>query len=326
MRISKEMFAAGLLAFTGALYAAPVNPADVHSTDNANIANDNTVNDNTVNDNTDTSLTRSGKKKHVKPHVKVDANDKAQEASAQDGRDARASYEDEKGNVKQDVREIKQDAKETARDIKEGAQDVAQDAGESAVKGVRQGSRGLSQAIREGSDAVAGSPSALPPGELGSGKRVRNTITTDPLGTALGAGLNAEYSHGVGSKFAVVGGARFARTYAAADFVTNFGVRLGADYFVLGRDNEGLRIGPRVDLSLGNVSGGGQLAAGEQGTAFRDFGAGAELGYNWIATNGITAGAAAGLMGHTSSATTNEVRIAGGSFGPYGKINLGYSW
>jgi len=289
MRISRWLFAAGLLSFSGLALA------------------EDDVNNNNINN--DTTLMRS-KKKHNKPHI-------------DEGKDVRTSYEQNKAEVKQDV-------KDTAQDVKEGAQETAQDASQSAAESVRQGARqggnSLSQAIREGGNTIAGTPSPLPMGEVRDGKIVHNTITTDPLGTALGSGLNAEYSRGVGSKFAVVGGARFARTYAAEDFVTNFGVRLGADYFILGRNNEGLRIGPRADLSLGNVSGGGQLLQSSNGTAFRDLGLGGELGYNWIAVNGITAGAAAGLMGHTASATTNDVRIAGGSFGPYGKINLGYSW
>jgi hypothetical protein len=68
----------------------------------------------------------------------------------------------------------------------------------------------------------------------------------------------------------------------------------GLDFFVLGQNNAGLRIGPRVEVAAGRerVSG--------SSTTFARMGLAGELGYNYIASNGVTALVAGGLGGRVS--------------------------
>jgi hypothetical protein len=225
----------------------------------------------------------------------------------QAGQDIRTGYE-----------QSKQDLKQSAEDVKSGAADV----GDRAADKTEQAGAGLAQGIREGSDSLRGEHKALPMGALSSGKDVRNTLTTDPIATVTGDGLNLDYMHSLGNKFDWDLGGRFARTQLGGAAATSFGVKGGVDYFIIGRHNEGLRIGPRVELGLGGTS---QAGAG---STLGSFAAGGELGYNWIASNGLTAGLAGGLrelVGGQPVSVAGAPSVAS-SFGPYGKLNLGYSW
>jgi hypothetical protein len=98
----------------------------------------------------------------------------------------------------------------------------------------------------------------------------------------------------------------------------------GVDWFILGQNNEGLRLGPRFDLSFGREAN----AAPETGSATRTrLGITGELGYNFIASNGITGAAAFGLGGRVAGDENKELSSSvGGEFGPYAKLGLGYSW
>jgi hypothetical protein len=152
---------------------------------------------------------------------------------------------------------------------------------------------------------------------------VTSTLVTNPIGWFSGLGMNAEYSRPFEAfpKASWVAGARFSRTQATNGEVMAFGVGAGADLFVFGRRNEGLRIGPRLELGFG-----GEDIQGR--TTFGRLGASGELGYTFIATNGITASAAGGIGGRLAGDSKNESfeSFTGGELGPYLKLGLGYSW
>jgi len=156
-----------------------------------------------------------------------------------------------------------------------------------------------------------------PMGEV-EGEPLRHTVTLDVAGAALGEGLNGQWMRSLTSRWSTVLGGNYSRTDSPSGSITKFGAEAGIDYFLVGRHNEGVRIGPRVVASLGVDTTGG--AAG-----FGDVGLGAELGYNFISRQGLTAGAAAGW----DLVLEGEVGGSGGAdFGghPYGKLNVGYSW
>ena len=174
----------------------------------------------------------------------------------------------------------------------------------------------VEQSVDEGRAAIRGDQSPLMMGELQDGRVVRNTITTSATGLFLGQGVNAAFQRSFSEKFSGLLGANFSRTRAADGALTSFGAQAGVDWFIIGQYNEGLRLGPRLDVGLGADT------VGDNET-FASIGIAGELGYNWIASNGITAGASAGLHGQTGS------RINGlgvGTWFPYGSVNVGYSW
>ena len=152
---------------------------------------------------------------------------------------------------------------------------------------------------------------------------VTSTLVTNPIGWFSGLGMNAEYSRPFEAfpKLSWVAGARFSRTQASNGEVSAFGLDGGADLFVFGGRNEGLRVGPRLELAFG-----GEDIQGR--TTFGRVGASGEVGYNFIATNGITASAAGGIGGRLAGDSQNESfeSFTGGELGPYLKFGLGYSW
>jgi hypothetical protein len=98
---------------------------------------------------------------------------------------------------------------------------------------------------------------------------------------------------------------------------------VGIDWFILGRNNEGIRVGPRLEVA------GGREDFGNGNTTFGWLGLGGEVGYNFIASNGITGLAAVGLGGRVAGDEKNEdfkAFVGGTDFGPYVKDGLGYSW
>lgn len=224
------------------------------------------------------------------------------------GEDVRTGMERTQEDVKQDAREVKEDAKDVAADVGEKAADKTERAGSS-----------VSQAIREGTQAVQGQPTRLDRGVLREGDDVRNTITTDAVGMVFGEGLNLQYLRPVTEKISLLGGARFARARAAEGSLTSFGLAAGADYFLIGRRNEGLRIGPRIEMGLGGETVG-------DNSFFGSYGAAGELGYNWIASNGLTAGAGAGVRARMAATRETGDTVTGGIVNPYAKLNVGYSW
>lgn len=163
----------------------------------------------------------------------------------------------------------------------------------------------------------------MPMGSVRSGP-VRNTLMTNPIGWFSGLGVNAEYSRPLPQwdriSFAVAG--NYARANASNGNVTSFGAGGGLDLFILGRNNEGLRLGGRLGFSIGNEDVGNT-------TTFARMNAGGELGYRFIASNGISAGITFGLGGRIAGDQQNtqfESLTGSGEFGPYFKLGAGYSW
>lgn len=161
------------------------------------------------------------------------------------------------------------------------------------------------------------------PAGMRDGGPVRNTLMTNPLGWFSGLGVNATLFRAVEryDKLSWVGQARYSRTNASNGNVTAFGLGAGTDFFVFGRNNEGLRIGPRVSVAFGAEDFGGT-------TSFARLGLSGEFGYNFIASNGVSASAAGGFGGRLAGDSQNEQfeSFTGGEFGPYLTLGLGYSW
>jgi len=151
---------------------------------------------------------------------------------------------------------------------------------------------------------------------------VTNTLSTNPLGWFSGLGVNLSYARPFRWDRASWGASgRYSRTNASNGKVTSFGLGSGVDLFVFGRSNEGLRIGPRLDLAFGRETIQGS-------TDFARLGASGELGYNFIASNGVSASVAGGYGGRLAGDAQEEdfTSYTGGEDGPYMKLGLGYSW
>jgi hypothetical protein len=163
-------------------------------------------------------------------------------------------------------------------------------------------------------------------GKVGLGRTtrgpVKNTLLTNPLGWFSGLGVNTEYIRPFPWDHASwVAAARFSRTKASDGAVSTFGIGGGADLFIYGRGNEGVRIGPRIDLAFGRETIDGS-------SDFARLGASAEIGYNFIASNGLTALVAGGFGGRLAGDSQDEdfASYTGGEDGPYLKLGIGYSW
>lgn len=154
-----------------------------------------------------------------------------------------------------------------------------------------------------------------------TGGPVRFSLVTNPVGWFTGLGINVEGFGSLIPKASWVGGLRYSRTDANNGSVNTFGAEAGADYFLYGRNNEGLRIGPRLELAVGRET-------FQQTTTFAWAGLSGEVGYNFIATNGITGALSAGVGGRIAGDDRDEdfSSFTGGEFGPYAKVGLGYSW
>jgi hypothetical protein len=150
-------------------------------------------------------------------------------------------------------------------------------------------------------------------------------IVTNPVGWFNGLGVNAELwgSLGPAPKFSWVAGARYSGTDTSNGSATTFGAEGGFDWFIIGQHNEGLRLGPRVEVAAGR-----QHLTSSSSTTFARMGLGGELGYNFIASNGISGLAAVGIGGRVAGDSANEnfTSFVGGEFGPYAKVGIGYGW
>lgn len=155
------------------------------------------------------------------------------------------------------------------------------------------------------------------------GGPVSYSIVTNPLGWFSGLGVNAELYGAFkdAPKFSWITGARYSQTDASNGTAATFGALGGVDLFIIGRNNEGLRIGPRLDLAAGRERFQGS-------TTFARLGLAGEVGYNFIATNGITGMVGAGVGGRVAGDDQNDdfASFVGGEFGPYAKFGLGFSW
>jgi hypothetical protein len=158
-----------------------------------------------------------------------------------------------------------------------------------------------------------------------SGGSTKNLLQTNPLGWFTGLGVNASYSRAFDGldKVSWVGQARYSSTDSSTGTATTFGVGAGLDWFFYGRNNEGLRIGPRLSGAFGteDVGTGGT-------TSFGRLGLSGELGYNFIASNGLAASVAGGVGGRIAGDEENEdfASFTGGEFGPYLQLGVGYGW
>ncbi len=152
------------------------------------------------------------------------------------------------------------------------------------------------------------------------------TLFTNPIGWFSGLGVNAQLFHAFedAPKFSWVAGARYAAADATNGTASTFGAMGGADWFILGGNNAGLRIGPRVELAAGRE----RFGSGNDSNTFARLGLSGELGYNFLASNGISGTAAVGLGGRVAGDSKNESfsSFVGGEFGPYLSVGLGYSW
>ncbi len=156
----------------------------------------------------------------------------------------------------------------------------------------------------------------------GYGRVTTDMLTTDPIATFTGEGINAEYSRAWRDHLSLVGKARFGRTNAAGGSTTALGVGAGFDYFLVGNadDNRGFRVGPRLEFGVGRDT----VATDSTFTRLSILG---EAGYNWVASNGITAILAGGLDFRLAGALGSEIGLnASGDVSPYLRLGIGYAW
>jgi hypothetical protein len=204
----------------------------------------------------------------------------------------------------------------------QGGQSTAQ-AGQSAAQ-VQPGESALAAFALAGNELVGGSPRGAT-GMRRTGQPFASTLTTNPVGWFTGIGVNAEYLRSFVPQFSWTAGAHYSQANATDTSLYTLGVLGGIDWFIIGQHNEGLRVGPRLDFSFGRE------AITDDATAGTDtrgrLGLAGEVGYNFIATNGITGGASFGLGGRVAGDKNEELSSGvGGEFGPYVKLGAGYSW
>lgn len=151
---------------------------------------------------------------------------------------------------------------------------------------------------------------------------VNNTVVTNPLGWFSGLGVNAAYIRPFPWEHASwLASARYSRTNATNGNVSAFGIGTGADLFVFGRNNEGLRIGPRLDLAFGRETVQGS-------SSFARLGVAGEIGFNFIHESGFssTVGGGWGARLAGDAQDENFSSYTGGEDGPFLKLGMGYSW
>src|SRR5512146_1466908 len=232
-----------------------------------------------------------------------------------------AAQQDDMQSSSSDVNDVDQQVQSQSHEKVQKAKKKAGEASEKAAGAVESGGNVVGQSFREAGRSIEGQHSALPMGMTRRGD-VKNTLTTDALGLLSGSGLNATWTRSLSPKWSFVGGANYARTATPLGAATAFGLRAGADYFIIGEHNEGLRIGPRLDVGFGAST------VGATG-GFAGIGAAGEIGYNWISSRGLTAGAGLGLRGAFGGGSRSLIlgnRVGQGSVGPYLDLTVGYSW
>jgi len=162
---------------------------------------------------------------------------------------------------------------------------------------------------------------------------VHNSLTLNPFGLFSPGGFNLKYERSFSDKISGIIGAR---VQPSRD-VNPYALNLGADYFLMGRRNEGLYLGPRLNLGLGAANGSaftGMRSTGvPAGRALSDafIGAGTyrdavggELGYNWISARGLTLGLGGGVNYGFGSQTA--IAAVATRWEPYAALNVGFSW
>jgi hypothetical protein len=225
----------------------------------------------------------------------------------------------QQGEVREETREAREEMQEAGEETREAIEAAGRAAAGTAEQAGRTAGQVIGQGIEEGARVLTGQESPQPRGILSDGDRVRNTLTTNAVGLVLGDGLNATYARSLSEKFSGLVTARYSRARVPDGAVTGFGLNGGVDWYMIGQHNEGLRLGPRLELGVGGET------IGEDTDGFAGIGAAGELGYDWIASNGLTAGAALGLR----TVLGGELAPGGDrdeGWSPYAKLNLGFSW
>jgi hypothetical protein len=185
---------------------------------------------------------------------------------------------------------------------------------------------GVTAAFGSAASELVGGPRTKALGMRGGGRPVSYMLTTNPIGWFNGLGINAELFGAIDAapKFSWIAGLRYSGTDTSTGTATTFGAEGGLDWFIIGQHNEGLRVGPRLEIAAGRE----HLTATSSSTTFARMGLGGEVGYNFIATNGISGMAAVGLGGRVAGDSQNEnfTSFVGGEFGPYAKVGIGFGW
>lgn len=248
-----------------------------------------------------------------------------------DQKQATESTGQAKSNVSGEMNQAAESTKQGAQQVGHGVSSAAHEVGQETKEAARNATEDIGQAAKSVGNKVSGAGNEMATGAptqgkgiLGNGNAVHNSLTNNPLGFFSGEGLNLMYARALSRKISGDIGANYSRVNSGDGSATVYGFTLGADWFLIGQHNEGLRIGPRVNFNAGNSTIGRNTLDGE-------FSAAGELGYNWIASNGITLGAGAGVAGRLGGALDIENNNQNESAGrfylkPYGRLNVGYSW
>jgi hypothetical protein len=198
------------------------------------------------------------------------------------------------------------------------SQQVQPQAGKSAAQ-VQPGTSALAAFTQAGNELVGNKPKGMM-GMQRSGQPFSTTVSTNPVGWFTGIGVNADLARSFEPQFSWIGGAHYSQSAATSNSLYTLGFLGGIDWFIIGQHNEGLRVGPRADFSFGRETSGSSSTSSRLGIT-------GEVGYNFIASNGITGQAAFGLGGRVTGDKNTELSSgAGGEFGPYVKLGVGYSW
>lgn len=230
------------------------------------------------------------------------------------------------GRADERIKEVEQKkaqaaAREQLRLASEGKSPNVQ-AGQSAA--APQQGTGVLAAFGQAASELGGRP---PP----PGTKVRApasySLYTNPIGWFTGLGVNAQMFGAIDSapKFSWVTGLRYANADTTNGSASTFGAMAGADWYILGGNNKGMRLGPRLEVAAGRERFG---SGDDDTTTFARLGLSGEFGYNFLATNGVSGNAAVGLGGRVAGDSENEnfASFVGGDFGPYVSVGLGYSW
>ena len=173
---------------------------------------------------------------------------------------------------------------------------------------------------------MVGTKKKVPLGMRSNGRPVDYLLVTNPVSWFTGLGINATLFGALGDapKFSWVGALRYSATDTSDGSTIGFGAMAGLDYFFIGQHNEGLRLGPRLEIAGGRE----RFSSTSSTSTFGRLGLAGELGYNFIASNGVSALAAVGLGGRVtgSSSHNNFSSFIPGDFGPYVSLGIGFGW
>jgi hypothetical protein len=248
---------------------------------------------------------------------KTPEGEKAVRALQDACRNLMAGRADERVQAEQQVR-AQAEAREQLRRIAEGQASV--EPGRTAAP-VEPGG-GVRAAFGQAASELTGRGTRAPMGMRQRGP-VGFTLVTNPIGWFSGLGVNAELFGALEAlpKISWAVGGRYSQADVSNGTATTFGAMGGVDWFIIGRNNEGLRLGPRVEVAAGR-----EEIQGD--TTFARMGFGGEVGYNFIASNGLTGLVAGGVGGRVAGDEQNDdfASFVGGEFGPYLKLGLGFSW